>query len=132
MEILNDVLGYKNTKIIQDSEMFNFTLDSVFLARFVSFRQRDKKILDIGTNNGIIPIILTKYFKGTIDAIDIQQPAIDLSLKNLKLNNIENQVNLILKDINEYKVANENKYDVVVCNPPFYKKEKLNSQIMKL
>ena len=36
MEVINDLLGYDNMKIIQNTDMFSFSLDSVLLANFVS------------------------------------------------------------------------------------------------
>ena len=59
MEEINYVLGYENLKIYQNSNMFKFSLDSVLLANFVTINQNTKKILDIGTGNAIIPLILS-------------------------------------------------------------------------
>ena len=36
MKVKNYLLGYKNMYIMQDTEMFNFSLDSVLLANFVT------------------------------------------------------------------------------------------------
>ena len=55
MEVLNDILGYKNRKIYQDTECFSFSLDSVMLANFATVRLRDKLIGDLGCGNGVIP-----------------------------------------------------------------------------
>ena len=59
MEVLNDILGYPNRKIYQNTDFFSFSLDSVMLANFVTIRLRDKEILDLGTGNGVIPLILS-------------------------------------------------------------------------
>ena len=48
MEVLNDILGYPNRKIYQNTDFFSFSLDSVMLANFVTIRLRDKEILDLG------------------------------------------------------------------------------------
>lgn len=37
MKVINYLLGYKDLYIVQDTEMFNFSLDSVLLPNFVSF-----------------------------------------------------------------------------------------------
>ena len=47
MEVINDILGYKDRKIYQNTDYFSFSLDSVMLANFVSIRKRDKKIVDL-------------------------------------------------------------------------------------
>ena len=43
MELIHELLGYKNIKIIQDSEMFSFSTDSMQLAYFVECKAKTKK-----------------------------------------------------------------------------------------
>ena len=59
MKVVNDLLGYKNFKIVQNDEWFVFSLDSVLLPNFVRLNKSDKAILDIGTGNAPIPLILS-------------------------------------------------------------------------
>lgn len=62
MEMINDILGYKNLKIYQNDLYFSFSLDSIVLANYSTIRLRDKKIVDFCTGNGIVPIILSNTF----------------------------------------------------------------------
>lgn len=41
-EVINELLGVPGIKIYQDYEMFNFSLDSILLANFVSIKKNDK------------------------------------------------------------------------------------------
>ena len=59
MKVVNSLLNYSNLKIVQDDEFFNFSLDSVLLPNFVTIKKDTKKILDLGTGNAPIPIILS-------------------------------------------------------------------------
>ena len=43
MEVLNDLVGYKNLKIYQNSDWFTFSLDSVLLANLLQLIQKRKK-----------------------------------------------------------------------------------------
>ena len=61
MEMINDVLGYKNMKIYQNTDFFSFSLDSIILANFSTIRLRDKKIVDFCTGNAIVPLIMFFY-----------------------------------------------------------------------
>ena len=120
-EVINDLLGYDGLKIIQDTEKFNFSLDSTLLAEFVTINPQDKKILDIGTGNGFIPLFLTLRTNALIEGIEIQQELCDSAIRSVKLNNLENQIIITNEDVRGYyKKVGVSKYDVITCNPPFF------------
>lgn len=122
METINYLLGYENLKIYQDTEMFNFSLDSVLLPNFVTITKKTKRILDIGTGNAVIPMILTTKTDALIDAVEIQKDVYELGKKSIELNNLQDKINIINEDIKEYsKNIETDTYDVITCNPPFFK-----------
>lgn len=121
-KVINDLLGYDGLKIIQDSEMFNFSLDSTLLADFVTINPQDKTILDIGTGNGFIPLFLTLKCQNVIDGIEIQQDLVEMANESIKLNKLENRINIINDDIRGYyKKIGVSKYDIITSNPPYFK-----------
>ena len=125
MEKKNYLLGYKNLRVYQDSEMFNFSLDSVLLPKFLKINKNIKNILDIGCGNLPVSLILTTKTDASITAVEIQKDVYDIALKNLELNNKQNQINIINADIRDlYKNFETEYYDVIVCNPPFFKVSK--------
>lgn len=126
MQVLNDVLGYKNRKIYQDNRYFKFSLDGVLLSNFISLKLTTKKIIDIGTGTGIIPLLLSLKTKIKIDAVEIQKELCELFEKTIKYNKLENNINLLNEDIKEFckQKENLNKYDIVISNPPYFKKNK--------
>lgn len=125
MEKNNYLLGYKNLRVYQDSEMFNFSLDSVLLPNFVTINKNIKNILDIGCGNLPVSLILTTKTDAIITAVEIQKDVYNIALKNLELNNKQNQINIINADIRDlYKNFETEYYDVIVCNPPFFKVSK--------
>lgn len=122
MEVINYLLGYEDLKIYQNTDMFNFSLDSVLLPNFVTITTKTKKILDIGTGNAVIPIILSTKTKANIDAVEIQKEVFELGQKSIELNNLNNQINIYNEDIKEfYKNKESDIYDTITCNPPFFK-----------
>ena len=122
MKVLNDLLWDGELKIFQDTEMFKFSLDSVLLSNFVTINKSTNRILDIGTGNSPIPLMLTKKTKAKIDAIEIQEESYKLGYESIKYNNLQNQINIILGDIREkYKELENNFYDTIISNPPYYK-----------
>ena len=73
--------------------------------------------LDIGTGSGAIAISLAKYCNINVTALDINNEAIEMAKKNADINNVQN-IEFIQSDIFE-KI--NNKYDIIVSNPPYIK-----------
>lgn len=125
---IKNSLGYNNDLFIyQDKKMFNYSVDTILLANLTTLNRKTKRILEIGTNNGALSIFLSQRNKDIkIDGIEIQKEAFKLAKYNVLMNKLENKINLINDDFNLWwKKHNKNqdkKYDVIICNPPFYKK----------
>ena len=132
---INYLLGYKDMKIVQDSEMFNFSLDSVLLPNFVTINKSAKKIIDIGCGNAPIPLILSTKTNAKIIGIEIQKEVFELAIDSVKINNKSNQIEIINSDINKmYKEFDSDSIDIITCNPPFFKYKStsnLNNNIQK-
>lgn len=108
--------------IMQDTDMFNFSLDSVLLPNFVTINKNIQNILDIGCGNAPIPLILSTKTKANIMGVEIQEKVFDLAIKSVKINNLENQIKIVNGDIKEIsKELKTESFDVITCNPPFFK-----------
>ena len=74
--------------------------------------------MDIGTGNGILPILLSdNEFLSELVGIDIQKENIDRANQALQLNKIEKNIQFECMDIREYKKSNY--FDVIISNPPY-------------
>lgn len=119
---INDLYDY-NYKIVQNSNYFKFSLDSILLADFVHVNLKDKKMIDLCTGNAPIPIILSGKISN-IYGMEIQKKVFDLAMESVALNNIKN-VNLINDNIENWnKYFNGKEFDIVTCNPPYFKYKK--------
>lgn len=122
MKVLNDVLGYKDLKIYQDLDYFCFSLDSVILANFAEIRLKDKNICDLGTGNGVVPLILSKRTSNSIVGVEIQEKLASMAVESVKYNNLDNQIKIINSDIADSSLFNYNEFfDLVLSNPPYFK-----------
>ena len=122
MEVINYLLGYKDLKIVQNTDMFNFSLDSVLLANFVSLNKGITNVLDIGCGNAPIPMILSCKGDFSITGVEIQKDVYDLALKSVDINGLSDRIKLVNMDINDYYLDLESdSFDVITCNPPFFK-----------
>jgi len=129
MERIDD-LQNKNLKIIQNKEWFCFGIDSILLSDFSKKIKSSEKLIDLGCGNGILELLLCKKTKAEkIIGVEVQSELSELAIKNIKLNKLENKVEIINNNIkNLKKHFKPDTFDAVISNPPYMKKDtgKLN------
>lgn len=120
-----DDLEYKGLKIIQNKEWFCFGIDSVILANFAKASKKGSKILDLGTGTGIIAILLSsKVENSKITGVEIQKQVAEMAKRSVKLNDLEDRIQIINEDIKNISTKiGQGQFDVVITNPPYKKKE---------
>ena len=119
-EVINYLLAHENYQIIQRKDMFNFSLDTVLLSDFVTLNAGISSVVDFGTNNAAIPLLISMRTKAKIIGVEIQEEACVIANKNIEMNHLTDQVEIVHDDIKHY-VTIPNLVDVVICNPPFFK-----------
>lgn len=132
MEKMTDLIN--DFKLYQEEDGFRFSVDAVILSDFIS-NIKNKKILEIGTGNGVIPILLyakNKLFQSKYTGIEIQKKISELAQKNINYNKCEDTIEIINCDIKDFK--KNNSYDVIISNPPYMVLDgkKLNEKDTKL
>ena len=104
-------------KLLQTS--YKTTSDAVFLGASVECRPGGK-ILDVGTGNGAVAMIAAYHHPfASVTGIDINAAEIDNAVAGAALNNLT--VRFLCADIKKNPLATES-FDVVVSNPPFFKR----------
>ena len=131
MEVKNRLLNYKDLVIMQNTDWFSFSLDSVLLPNFVTINKNIENIIDFCTGNAPIPIILSTKTNAKIYGVELQKEIYELAVKTIKLNNLENKIEIINDDIKNLSNYFETEFfDIITCNPPYFKYSK-NSNINK-
>tara|TARA_B100000989_G_scaffold279671_1_gene242485 strand:+ start:2764 stop:3609 length:846 start_codon:yes stop_codon:yes gene_type:complete len=112
-KVNNEVLIPRPETEIVVSKLLNLTnLDS------------SKQILDVGTGSGcIILSILKERPKCYGTAIDISKKALKIAKSNAKMHHLANKIKFININIDKF---NHNKYDFIISNPPYIKKNEIN------
>lgn len=122
MKVKNRLLNFGDNVIFQDDDAFLFSLDSVILANFVSIRLTDKNIVDLCSGNAPIPMLLSFRTKANILGVELQKYIYDLGYESIVSNKMDKQISFINCDVKDLlDVKYESKYDVVTCNPPYFK-----------
>ena len=122
-KVINDLVYYKNLKIVQNKDYFNFSLDSILLPNFAPLTPNTKMVLDLCCGNAPIPLVLSTKTDAHIIGIELQKEIYDLAIESIKINNLKN-IEIINKDakdiINDYETDT---FDLITCNPPYFKYE---------
>jgi tRNA1Val (adenine37-N6)-methyltransferase len=108
-------------KFIQPEKGYRYSLDPFILADFVPLNPGDR-IMDLGTGNGIIPLLLTERQKNLrITGIEIQETLVSMAKENVKLHFLEAVIDILKLDIK--KVSDHfppASFDLVAGNPPYW------------
>lgn len=123
MEIINFLTIDEKLRIIQDTTKNSFTFDCYLLTDFVNINKKCKRVVDFCTGNAPIAMLLTRKSSNiSIDAIELQSDVYNLGKKSIELNNLEGIINIHNDDvINISSKLNKNSYQLITCNPPYFK-----------
>ncbi len=95
--------------------------ETEYLVELIAARRSTppSRILDLGTGTGALALALANIFAdATVVAVDSSEDAIALATENVRIQNLEARVGLILSDWFE-RVPREEKFDLIVSNPPY-------------
>lgn len=115
-----DDLQRNGYQIIQNPKKFCFGMDAVLLSGFVRVNP-GAKVLDMGTGTGIIPLLVEAKTQAVhISAIEIQEESADMARRSVRLNGLENKIDIVTGDLREAgKYFDAASFDVITCNPPY-------------
>lgn len=122
-----DELNIKGLKVIQNTDYFLFGVDSVILANTVKTKKNDL-VLDLCTGTAVIPIIIdAKNSCNKLIGVELQDEMYKLALKNIKLNKLEDRIDIMHGDVKDIKGIrktlldkyNTDSVSVITCNPPY-------------
>ena len=122
MKVKNSLLNF-NKVIYQDDDWFKLSMDSVLLANFVTINMGVKNIIDFACGNAPIPMLLTYRTNAMIYGVEYQKCIYELGVESIKENGLEDKIKLINGDVRNIRdIFNSEFFDVVTCNPPYFKK----------
>lgn len=112
---------FKQFKILQDRCAMKIGTDGVLLGAWTSIDHGPYSILDIGSGTGIIALMLAQRSNAdTIDAIEIDESAYEQCMDNFEASLWADRLFCYHAGLDEFVNEIEDKYDLIVSNPPFY------------
>src|ERR1051326_8525269 len=115
----NQAFVFKKFIIRQDKCAMKVGTDAVLLGAWVD-PSKAKKILDIGTGTGVIALMLAQKSNAIIDAIDVDENACAQAGENFSLSPWKERISILHNSVQQFAAATENKYDLIVSNPPYF------------
>ena len=115
-----DDLQRNGLQIIQKTDGFCFGMDAVLLSGFAAVKPGER-VLDLGTGTGIIPLLLSAKTEGEhFSALEIQDEIARMAERSIKLNHLEEKIEIVHGDIKEAsRIFGAASFDVVTTNPPY-------------
>ncbi|MEM6718507.1 MAG: methyltransferase [Bacteroidota bacterium] len=113
---------FKQFTIQQDKTAMKVGTDGVLLGAWASVETHPFSILDIGAGTGLIALQLAQRSHAeVIDAIEIDDDAYEQAVENFENSPWSDRLFCYHAGLDEFVTEVEDKYDLIVSNPPFYR-----------
>lgn len=115
-----DTLLSKGLRIIQKRKGYRYSIDAILLAHFCHLK-KGNRVIDLGTGNAIIPILLAaRGLAGQIVGVEIQAELIDMARRNVVINEMQGRISLMQRDARDLPdCLDKASFDVAITNPPY-------------
>lgn len=111
---------FKQFNVDQTGCAMKINTDGVLLGALTEANDA-KDILDIGTGTGVIALMLAQRCpQAKIDAVEIDQTAADTAKRNFESSPFADRLTIFPQDFESYFNKHDQKYDLIVSNPPFH------------
>ena len=115
----NGYFQFKQFTVHQQYCAMKVGTDGTLLGAWALASESPCRILDIGTGTGLIALMMAqRYPQAKVTAIDIDDGAVRQAKENVSASPFVDRINVIKADVLTFE--EEEKYDSIVCNPPFF------------
>lgn len=115
----NPYFRFKQFTVFQDQCAMKVGTDGVLLGAWVNVKDTHT-ILDIGTGTGLIALMLAQRSQAVIDGVEIDENACQQARENVMRSPWVNRIQVYHTSIQKYSLTCPKRYDLIVCNPPFF------------
>ena len=121
MEVIESLL-IGNYQIIQDTELYRFTSDSVLLARFVKAK-KGEIVADFCSGSGVVGLHFYAENEGikSVTLFEMQKELAEMSGRTVALNGLEGVFRVENMRVQDIPAEYTERFSLIFCNPPFEK-----------
>lgn len=115
---------FKEFSINQDQCAMKIGTDAVLLGAWTTINNNSFSILDIGAGTGILALMQAQRSHAElIDAIEIDDSAYEQCVDNFEQSPWSDRLFCYHASLDEFVDEIEDKYDLIISNPPFYSED---------
>ncbi len=115
---------FKQFTVNQDQCAMKIGTDSVLLGAWTPLEINPFSVLDIGAGTGVLSLMLAQRSNAeVIDAIEIDDLAYEQCVDNFEASPWPDRLFCYHADLAEFTEEIDDKYDVIISNPPFYSED---------
>jgi tRNA1Val (adenine37-N6)-methyltransferase len=120
----NRPFKFKQFTIEQDRCAMKIGTDGVLLGAWTSIDHTPFNVLDIGAGTGILSLMIAQRSNAEqIEAIEIDDDAFEQCAENFENSPWSDRLFCFHASLLEYMEAVDEKFDLIICNPPFYSED---------
>ena len=121
---MSKLFQFKEFSVNQDKTAMKIGTDGVLLGAWCSVDFYPDTILDIGSGTGLVALMLAQRSDAiTIDAVELDENAYEQSVENFEQSDWGDRLycyNATFQEFADEIAEEEETYDLVISNPPFY------------
>ncbi|WP_412559803.1 tRNA1(Val) (adenine(37)-N6)-methyltransferase [Winogradskyella sp. MIT101101] len=121
---MNKPFQFKQFTVNQDRCAMKIGTDGVLLGAWTSVDHNPFNVLDIGAGTGILSLMIAQRSHAEqIEAIEIDDDAFEQCAENFENSPWNDRLFCFHASLLEYIEAVDEKFDLIICNPPFYSED---------
>ncbi|APZ46343.1 tRNA (adenine-N(6)-)-methyltransferase [Polaribacter reichenbachii] len=121
---MDSIFKFKDFSVNQDKTAMKIGTDGVLLGAWCTVDFYPDSILDIGSGTGVVALMLAQRSDAmTIDAVELDENAYEQSVENFEQSDWGDRLycyNGTFQEFADEIAEEEETYDLVISNPPFY------------
>lgn len=123
----NDWFRFKKFMVRQDRCAMKVGTDGVLLGAWCDVSE-SRSVLDAGTGTGIIALMCAQRSRAGIVGLEIDPGAASQAGENFARSPWGDRLKIINGDIRDTSLLSADKFELIVCNPPYFKNSRLSHQ----